>query len=72
MVEITEEEYNLFLHYKKLHDIKKQRDLSYYYNKRQEVSKYCVCCNIDVKYSSFINHLKSKKHLKKEKEYNEE
>lgn len=36
---------------------------NYFQTKSKEKNKFCNCCNKNIKYNSYSNHLKSKKHF---------
>ena len=68
MIEISEEEYKNFLEFKNKKELRTIEEKNYYdRNYFQTVIKFkvkkCDCCNEPVKYNSYCNHLKSKKHL---------
>jgi len=57
MVEISEEQ---FIEYTKLKNYNKN-----YFNTTTKFRvKLCDCCNKEYKYNSWLNHLKSKTHIK--------
>ena len=63
MVEITEDEYNDYL---KLKEMKHKQDLSkkkHFIEKKKDAYRYCEVCDKDIKYGSYINHIRSKKHI---------
>ena len=58
MVEVSEEEYKRFENFKIYQK-------NYFQAKLRNKYSHCNCCNTDVLYHSYSNHLKSKKHLEK-------
>jgi hypothetical protein len=60
MVEISEEEYTELKKYKENKIIYSR---NYFQDVIKQKYKVCECCNKEVKYHSFSNHLNSKKHL---------
>jgi len=41
---------------------KTEYEKNYYTNVTKQKTKHCEICEHDIKYNSFVNHLKSKKH----------
>jgi len=71
MIEITEaefEEYQALKKNKELFDNSNLYHQKYFQDNLKEKVKYCAHCNLEVKYMSWCNHIKSKTHLSKVKD----